>query len=164
MTKLRRPDQFIKNSQARSRGITLLELVIVILILSIVSVGAVGYQYFGTQMAIRADAEITAARTARLILDNWKKTGGNDNFDLEELNMGFTQTENESTYQVTINQLPLTVGLAWQDIETDAFAGVGLRQLEVTIQWRQDYQPGDVTDTDPTYIMTTYVRRDESEG
>ena len=164
MTIKRNHNQWIKNPCNRSRGVTLLELVIVILILSIVSVGAVGYQYFGTRMAIRADAEITAARTARLVLDNWKKTGGSENFDLEDLNMGFTQIEDESRYQVTINQLPLTVSLAWQDVETDAFAGVGLRQLEVTIQWRQDYQEGEVSDTDPTYVMTTYVRRDESEG
>jgi prepilin-type N-terminal cleavage/methylation domain-containing protein len=156
--------QTINNPRYRNRGVTLIELVVVLLILTIVSVGAINYQYFGTRMAHHADAEITAARTARLILDNWKKKGGDENFDLEELDMGFKQPKNETYYLITVNQLPLTVALAWQDVQVDADAGVGLRQLEVTIQWRMDYQEGDVSDTDPSYIITTYVRRDESEG
>jgi prepilin-type N-terminal cleavage/methylation domain-containing protein len=148
----------------RNHGVTLIELVVAILIISIVSVGAINYQYFGTRMAQRADAEITATRTARLILDNWKKKGGDENFDLIDLDMGFTQPNHETYYRITVNQLPLTVTLNWQDIEVNADAGVGLRQLQVTIQWRQDYREGDVSNTDPSYITTTYVRRDESEG
>jgi prepilin-type N-terminal cleavage/methylation domain-containing protein len=147
-----------------NRGVTLIELVIVLLILTIVSVGAVNYQYFGTRMAHRADAEITAARTARLILDNWKKKGGDENFNLVDLDMGFTRPVGKTYYLITVNQLPMTVTLAWNDVEVDANAGVGLRQLQITIQWRLDYGNGEVGNTDPSYITTTYVRRDESEG
>jgi prepilin-type N-terminal cleavage/methylation domain-containing protein len=153
-----------KNRCTRNRGVTLLEVVIAILVLSIVSVGAVSYQYFGTRMSQRAEAEITATRTARLILDNWKKTGGSENFNLEDLDMGFTQIGNENRYQITINNLPLTAELQWQDVAVDASAGVGLRQLRIAIRWRQNYQTGQVSDTDPSYVTTTYVRRDESEG
>jgi prepilin-type N-terminal cleavage/methylation domain-containing protein len=152
------------STRYHSRGVTLIELVVVLLILTIVSVGAVNYQYFGTRMAHRADAEITAARTARLLLDNWKKKGGDENFDPQDLDMGFTQPAKETYYLVTVNQLPMTVMLDWKDIQVDADAGVGLRELEITIQWRLDYQDGEVGDTDPSYVMTTYVRRDESEG
>jgi prepilin-type N-terminal cleavage/methylation domain-containing protein len=164
MTNLCNHTQAINNQRSRNRGVTLIELVVAILIISIVSVGAVNYQYFGTRMAHHADAQITAARTARLILDNWKKKGGDENFNLIDLNMGFTQPAKETYYLITVNQLPLTVTLAWQDVEIDADAGVGLRQLEITIQWRADYKEGQVIDTDPSYITTTYVRRDESEG
>jgi prepilin-type N-terminal cleavage/methylation domain-containing protein len=152
------------NPYSRHRGVTLIELVVVLLILAIVSVGSINYQYFGTRLAQRADAEITAARTARLILDNWKKKGGDENFNPEDLDMGFQQPDGETYYLVTVNELPLTVTLAWEDVEVDADAGVGLRQLQITIQWRLDYQEGEVSDTDPSYIITTYVRRDESEG
>jgi prepilin-type N-terminal cleavage/methylation domain-containing protein len=164
MTAKRNYAQVINNPRSRNRGVTLIELVIAILIISIVSVGAINYQYFGTRMAHRADAEITATRTARLILDNWKKTGGDENFNLVDLDMGFTQPSQKTYYLITVNQLPLTVTIAWQDVEIDTNAGVGLRQLQVTIQWRQDYKIGDVNSTDPSYITTTYVRRDESEG
>jgi prepilin-type N-terminal cleavage/methylation domain-containing protein len=156
--------QWIKKLRSRNRGITLIELVVTLLIISIVSVGAINYQYFGTRLAQRADAEITATRTARLILDNWKKKGGDENFDLKDLDMGFTRPDHETYYRITVNHLPLSVTLNWQDVEVDANAGVGLRQLQVTIQWRQDYQEGEVGNTDPSYVTTTYVRRDESEG
>jgi prepilin-type N-terminal cleavage/methylation domain-containing protein len=164
MTVNRNHSQIIQKPSGRNHGVTLIELVVVLLIITIVSVGAVNYQYFGTRMAHRADAEMTAARTARLILDNWKKKGGDENFNPEDLDMGFSQPQNETYYLITVNQLPMTVNLQWQDVQVDADAGVGLRHLEVTVQWRLDYQEGEVADTDPSYVMTTYVRRDESEG
>jgi prepilin-type N-terminal cleavage/methylation domain-containing protein len=164
MTVKRNHSQWIKKPRSRNHGVTLIELVVAILIIAIVSVGAINYQYFGTRLAQRADAEITATRTARLILDNWKKKGGDENFSLIDLDMGFTKPAGKSYYLITVSQLPLTVTLAWQDVTVDAAAGVGLRQLQVTIQWRKDYQVGDVGATDPSYITTTYVRRDESEG
>jgi len=156
--------QWIKKPRFRNHGVTLIELVVAILIITIVSAGAVHYQYFGTRMSLRADAEMTATRTARLILDNWKKKGGDENFDLIDLDMGFTKPAGKSYYRIIVNQLPLTVTLAWQDVAVDAAAGVGLRQLQVTIQWRQDYGNGDAGNADPSYVNTTYVRRDESEG
>lgn len=135
-----------------------------ITILSIVSIGCLGYQYFSTRMATRANAELTATRTARLVLDNWKKTGGDENFEPTSLNVGFEKSGhgNKTHYLITINQIPMTLDMQWQDVEYDAVAAVTLRQIQVTVQWRSDYQEGDVTNDDPIYVMTTYVRIDES--
>jgi prepilin-type N-terminal cleavage/methylation domain-containing protein len=160
MTACRKKTEPIRNPQSRNRGATLVELVIAITILSIVSVGCLGYQYFSTRMAIRANAELTATRTARLVLDNWKKTGGDENFDPTSLNVGFQTSGN--SYLITTNQLPITVSLQWQDVEYDAVAAVTLRQIQVTVRWRSDYQAGAIRGNDPSYVMTTYVRRDES--
>jgi prepilin-type N-terminal cleavage/methylation domain-containing protein len=157
----RNPVQLIKTPSFRNHGVTLLELVIAILILSIVSVSAMSYQYFATQTSRKADAQITATRTARLILDNWKKVGGDINFNLETLNMGFTKNVS-GQYLIAVNALPMTVDLSWQDVGYDATAGVTLRQIQVSVKWRSDYQNGNIRGTDPAYIMTTYVRKDES--
>lgn len=142
----------------------MLELVIASLILGVVSIGAIGYQYHARRMALRADAQITAARTARMILDNWKKTGGDENFDLESLQMGFVKNKKRNDYNVTIEDLQMRVALNWEDIEQDEMAMVTLRQIEAVIQWRSDYQQDEVRDNDPSYIISTYVRKDEAGG
>lgn len=142
----------------------MLELVIASLILGVVSIGAIGYQYHARRMALRADAQITAARTARMILDNWKKTGGDENFDLESLQMGFVKNKKRNDYNVTIEGLQMRVALNWEDIEQDEMAMVTLRQIEAVIQWRSDYQQDEVRDNDPSYIISTYVRKDEAGG
>jgi prepilin-type N-terminal cleavage/methylation domain-containing protein len=160
MTAYRKKTGLIQYPQSRNRGVTLVELAITILILSIVSVGCLGYQYFSTRMATRANAELTVTRTARLVMDNWKRTGGDENFSPVSLNVGFQTSGN--SYLITTNQLPMTVSLQWQDVEYDAVAAVTLRQIQVTMRWRSDYQAGNIRNNDPSYVMTTYVRIDES--
>jgi prepilin-type N-terminal cleavage/methylation domain-containing protein len=151
-------------SSRKSGGFTLLELVITILILSVLSVGTIGYQYLATRMASRAKAEITVTRTARLILDNWKKTGGDENFDLSAVDPGFTPISGQDKFRITVDGLPMVVSIEWQDMETDNVALVTLRQIQTKIQWRLDHQAGEIRQQDPDYIMATYVRRDESGG
>jgi len=148
----------------KPKGFTLLELVITMMILIVLSVGAIGYQYFASQMAQRAKAEITVTRTARLILDNWKKTGGDENFDLPSIDPGFTTVSGKDKFKITVDGLPMTVTIAWKNIETDSVAVVTLRQIQATIQWRLDHQTGEIRTNDPSYVMATYVRKDESGG
>lgn len=145
-------------------GFSLLELVLAILILSILSVGTLGYQYLATRMALRANAEITATRTARYILDNWKKTGGDENFDIESLDTDFKEIPKTSQYTATINKLPMTTELYWKDIEEDTLSMTTIRQIQVTVRWKSDYSTSQVTSSDPSFIMATYVRRDEDGG
>ena len=134
------------------------------LVLGVVSVGALGYQYHARRMAMRARAEITAARTARLILDNWKRTGGDENFNLTSLQMGFVKNPNNDTYALTVDDQMLTVSLDWQDIEVDTAAMVTLRHIEAIIRWRSDYQTGAIRESDPIYRIHTYVRKEEAGG
>jgi len=156
----RNKTEIILTPGPRNRGVTLLELILAVLILTIVSVGTISYQYFATRMATCADAEITATRTARLVLDNWKKAGGDENFDPISLNAGFQTTGISNQYLITVNNVPMTLNLAWLDVMYDDVAGVTLRQIQVTVQWRSDYQAQEVRPTDPTYTMTTYIRRE----
>lgn len=150
-------------SDANHKGVTLIELVIAIVILTVLSSGALAFQYYATKMALRAKAEITATRTARLVLDNWKKTGGDSNFKPTSIDSGFTSVSVDK-YSITINGIPMTVTISWQDIETDTIARVTLRQIQVKMEWRSDYKSGTIRSNDPAYTMSTYVRRDESGG
>jgi type II secretory pathway pseudopilin PulG len=163
MDKIRHYSDYSR-SRRNLTGFTLLELVIAILILMVLSVGTIGYQYFAARMAMRANAEITVTRTARLVLDNWKKTGGDENFNLSSIDPEFDIISGSDKYQITINELPMTVAISCQDIEYDNVAVVTLRQIQATIQWRSDHRPGEIRQNDPSYVMATYVRRDESGG
>ena len=59
----------------RKSGFTLTELIVAMLILSILSVGALGYQYVAARDVRSAEAQAAAARLAKMILDGWKGLG-----------------------------------------------------------------------------------------
>lgn len=154
-----------KSNRSSDRGgFTLLELVIASLILGIVAVGTTGYQYHARRMALRANAEMTAARTARMVLDNWKKTGGDEHFDPVSLQMGFTKNAKTDDYLITVDGLQMLVTLNFNDVEEDAMAMITLRQIECVVQWRGDFRPDTVGPADPRYVINTYVRKDEAGG
>jgi len=148
----------------RPAGVTMVEIVTAAAVLAVACVGTIGFQHHARRLALRANAEITAARTARLILDNWKKTGGDENFDLRTLEMGFTKSPDSNDYRITVDGLPMTVSLKWSNVEQNAAAMVTLRQIEATIRWRSDRQNGTLGSNDPMYVISTYVRRDEAGG
>lgn len=150
--------------QRRNAAFSMIELIVAALILGVASVGALGYQYYARQMSLRANADITAARTARLILDNWKKTGGDETFDLVDLKMGFVKSPDSQNYRITVDNLPITISLDWQDIDQDAEAMVTLRKIEATLRWRSDRTGGALRTADPTYVISTYVRKEEAGG
>ena len=150
--------------QRRDAAFTMIELIVASLILGVASVGALGYQYYARQMSLRAKAEITAARTARLVLDNWKKTGGDAAFDLVSLKIGFSKLLDSPDYRITIDGLPMTVRLDWQNIQQDADAMVTLRQIKTTVRWRRDRTDGELRNIDPIYTLSTYVRKEEAGG
>ncbi len=143
-------------------GVTLIEMVLAVLIVSIIVAGAMNYQYFSTRMAKRANAELTAARTAALLMENWKSIGGDEFFNPVNLNMGFTQVPNSDRYHVTADDLPMTIDLSWGDEGVDAVAMTTLRRIQVEIRWRSDYRDDTIRQDDPVYSVATYVRRDQS--
>ncbi len=66
-------------------AITLLEVMITIFILSITVLAASGFRYNAARAARQADAQITAARLASLLLSGWKGSGGSSGYSKYDL-------------------------------------------------------------------------------
>ena len=62
-------------------GVSLIDAMAAMLILSVMAVGAMGYQYYAAIHAKIARAQMVATRTAQLLLEDWKSTGGKSEYD-----------------------------------------------------------------------------------
>lgn len=127
-------------------GFSLVEVMLTMAILAIAAVGALGYQYYAAKHARIAQSQITATRTAQLLLEDWKSTGGSEDYDPTALGLGFSSilsvpaTEVSSgvplgstVYAITVNDVPMLITLTWKDIANDSIAEVTLRQLTITV-------------------------------
>jgi prepilin-type N-terminal cleavage/methylation domain-containing protein len=153
------------NKLKRSGGMTLLEIMVAMVVLAIAAIGALGYQYHAARHGNIAKLEMIATRTAQLLLEDWKSTGGDEYYDPSALGLGFDKTVEEGLFRVVVDDLPMYVRLEHRDVAHDSVASVTLREISVITRWRQDYksiQPE--ADRDPSLILTTYVRRDASGG
>jgi hypothetical protein len=60
------------------RGISIIEIMIFIVVLSVAVMGTSGYRYFAALDILRSDSEITAGRIASQLCQSWKGIGGGD--------------------------------------------------------------------------------------
>jgi len=148
----------------RANGVTLVEIIVATVVLAVAVLGVLNYQYHATRRTQLAQDELTATRTARLLLEDWKSAGGDENYDPTTLEMGIKPTGVADRYLIRVNDLPMFATLEWRDVDHDPEASVTLRQIQVHLRWRQDRTVGALDDTDPDFTMTTYVRRDQSSG
>jgi len=180
--------QFKRSDSAKA--VTLIEVMVSVVILSIAAVGALGYQYYAARQSSIAAARIAATRTAQLLLEDWKSTGGSTIYDPTTLKLGFIShglpydftlsqwtavgsALNNSSYAISIDGIPMTLVLFWQDVDHDNTAGITLRQLTVVV--RGLYEENADRISNPTsltvtsglaepVILTAYVRLDETSG
>ncbi len=161
---------------------TLLEVMVATVVLAIAAVGALGYQYHAARQARVARAQIIATRTGQLLLEDWKSTGGSDDYDPTTLGLGFSSisipqffTEGQGkgsgaplhseAYAITIDGVPMQIVLRWEDIDTDEIAEMTLRQLAVVAKFDEALgQSGSLAVYDPAILLTSYVRLDASDG
>lgn len=148
------------NNLRRSGGMTLIEIMVAMAILAIAAIGALGYQYHSATHNRIARLEMTATRTAQLLLEDWKGTGGLSNYDPRNLNIGFTKLEDSDIYRIVIDNLPMYAKLAYTDLDYDSTAGLTLREISVIVRWRRDLSAGMPTISDGILVLTTYVRLD----
>ena len=69
---------------------TLIETMVAMVVLAIAALGALGYQYHAALQVRIAHAQTTGTRTAQLLLEDWKSTGGSEDYDPIALAMGFS--------------------------------------------------------------------------
>ena len=157
------------------------EVMVSVVVVTIVALGGLSYQYHAARHARIARAQITATRTAQLLLEDWKSTGGSSDYNPAALGIGISfagavsigsydwdTTLGGGAYSAKIDDLPMVVMLGFRDVESDEGAQVKLRQLTVVIQ------SGEISTETREFrsasglvapvIMTTYARADASNG
>lgn len=162
-------------------GFTLLELMITIAVIAVAAIGALDYQYCAVKHSRIAKAQVAATRTVQLLLEDWKSTGGSSGYNPLTLGLGFSSATiptgftmgqslgtilNNTTYAITINNIPIQIILGYSDIDHDSVAETTLRQLTAMARWQQGYVlvSGGGTLCSSPVILTTYVRLDSGGG
>ena len=173
-------------------AVTLVEVLVAMAVLAIAALGALGYEYHAALQARIAHAQTTATRTAQLLLEDWKSTGGSEDYDPIALGLGFSSNViylaqgivlPNGVYNITVDDVPMLIVLKWADVAYDSEAEVTLRQLTVTAVWRRNTEKkvnwGTITSEQvanehansgygdalrPLAALTTYVRLDASGG
>lgn len=169
-------------------ALILIEVMVAMVVLSVATLGVLSYQYHAAGHARIARAQIAAMRAGQLLLEDWKSTGGSEEYDVGTLGLGFSSglripsqwsqgkgpglgaPLRNSVHAVTVDDLPMLVMLRWQDVAHDTTAEVKLRQLSVIVGFGEVDDNGQLTFPEgylgniPDVIMTTYVRLDASGG
>lgn len=162
-------------------AVSLVEVIVATVILSIITIGAMSYEYHASRDATIARAQIAATRTAQLLLEDWMSTGGSQNYNPAKLGLGFSSASaipsgfsdqsglgvplNQAVYAITIDELPMLVMLTKNDVAQDT-GGAILRQLGIIVEFgtlAADTTAGRLENI-PPLILTTYVRADASGG
>ncbi len=143
-------------------GFTLIEVMVAASITVVAALGTLCYQYYGVKNSRVSQAQLTATRIGQLLLEDWKSTGGDQDYDPAALGLGFVDPTGAETgtCRITLDNQTFYMLLEQSPIDEDTVAGVTLCQIRVTVKWRMDYSPGATTSQDPEIFLTTYVRRD----
>ncbi|MBN2020934.1 MAG: hypothetical protein JW749_12010 [Sedimentisphaerales bacterium] len=142
---------------------TLIESMLSVLIISIIAIGTLGYQYLSMKHTRAADAQMLATRISQLLLEDWKSMAGDSDYDPESLHLGFDSPlpGEFGDYYINLGNIPFFIQLQYNDVDQDNTANITLRQIAVTVRWRKDYARGALSSGDQILTLTTYVRRDQ---
>ena len=168
-----------------ARGSTLVETMITATVVAIAALGGLSYQYLSAKHTKIALSQMTATRTARLLLEDWKSTGGSVEYKPSNLGLGFIDasvianalaipaelntTLSDGAYSTETDSLPMVVALRHEDVSFDESADVKLRQLTVVVVFGE-VVGGILTNSEgwletvPPITLTTFVRTDGSGG
>lgn len=163
--------------QKKLRGFSLTEVMLSVAVIGIVAVGVLDYQRHSLKQSRIAQVQISAARIAQLLLEDWKSTGGSTSYNPSNLNLGFSSSTagsdfttgysiggilNNAIYTININGVPMLVVLAYTDVAHDDVADTTLRQITALVRWRMGKAVGSGGNnlcTTPV-VLSTYVRLD----
>ena len=85
------------------RAVTLVEVMVAMAKTAIAALDTVGYQYHAARQSEVANAQIAATRTAQLLLEDCKSTGGSIEYDPTALRLGFSSAWLTPDYGQTVN-------------------------------------------------------------
>jgi hypothetical protein len=152
------------NKKWRQSGISLVETMNAIAILSIAVIGITGYQYCSTLDAHKADTYIASARIGQMLSESWRGLQGSETYDpVAHLQAGLTITASDGpeapvgytvlgSYEIVMNNITFYATLSWKDLNSD------LRALNIALIWAQIGQGQDnIDEADKSLELTTYV-------
>ncbi|MBN1974832.1 MAG: hypothetical protein JW787_14425 [Sedimentisphaerales bacterium] len=160
---------------------TLVEVIATSVVLCIIAIGSLNFQYFAARDSKMSQAQISATRTAQLLLEDWMSKGGSEDYDPASLGLGFSPIEaahpegsdslgsklRNTMFSVTIDENLLLVLLMSKDVSYDESAKVTLRQLCVYAsigKLREEDKTTQIVDYIKPVILTTFVRLDAGGG
>ena len=146
-------------------AVTLIEVMVAIIILSVGVLGAAGYRYYCALDARKADEHITAARLGLLLLESWNGVNASTDYDpvaefgselaiepiyeVPEIPLaGFGLL---GVYRITIGSVNYDAMLLWQDVSD------GLRAISVIVVWGRDTDISDFWNSSKSFRLTTYT-------
>ena len=163
---------------------TLVEVMATTVILCIIAIGSLNFQYYAARDSKISHAQITATRTAQLLLEDWMSTGGSMDFNPAELGLGFIPVNSnppdlskyselgtklrDTCFLVTVDDITMLVMLVSKNVAYDDAAKVTLRQLNVYISYGAIIEDNTVQQAESPnmrpVILTTYIRVDADSG
>ena len=153
----------------RFKGISLIEVMAAILVLSVVVIGTSGFRYHAALGNQKVIGQLTAARVGLLLSESWRGVKGDETFspidylgsELAIANASAVTTDvpidftELGYYEIDIDGSQYLVTLSWNDISS------GLRVLNVVVTWNHRNCPTGTTDIEqPTKSIkfTTYAQ------
>jgi len=171
-----RPSWLGHAKTGRRRALTLTEVVVAMAILVIAALGGLASQYYAARHSRIARVQIVGTRTAQLLLEDWKSTGGSeDDYDPVALGLGFStltpfssvagDTTDTALYSITVDNVPMQISLQWidrpgNDDYDDPETGAKLRELSVTVRFAGASEQADESENISPVVLTTYVKVD----
>lgn len=162
-------------------GLTLIEVMVAAVVLVVAALGALRCQYYAAGHGRIARAQIAAARTAQLLIEDWKSTGGSLDYDPSILGLGFSEpltipegfttpsglgtALHDAVHAITLDGTSMLVMLKYLDV-TENDQAAALRQLGVVVRFADGGEEGPderLLDMSPVTLVT-YVRLDGSDG
>ena len=145
-------------------GISLVETMNAVAILSITLIGVSGYRYCSMLDTRKADAYIASARIGYLLSESWKGMQGYEAYDpVARLGAGMTITASDGpdapggytvlgSYETVLNDITFYATLSWKDLSSN------LRALNIILVWAQrTHEQTELDDADKSFELTTYV-------
>ena len=154
-----------------ARAVTLIEAMAAMAILAVAAIGSLSYQYHAAAQSRLAQSQMVSTRIGKLLMEDWKSTGGATDYDPVALNLGFASvpvpanfTEGENlgaalnneVYTITIDNISMLILLSWQNIDYDSVAKIRLRKLNIMMRKQESGQQN----LGLPIMLTTYVRVD----
>jgi Tfp pilus assembly protein PilV len=144
---------------SRRDGFSLVEVMISVLIIIIVALGTLSFQYHGIKHSRSSEAQIAAARLGQLLIEDWKSTDAKATYDPTALGLGFIYIS-PWHYRITLDNQTFYLQLTRQLVDIpnnpDPVANVELYEINVTVSWRNDFGTGPISSSDHTLVFTTF--------